>query len=73
MKATEKGPEMVEKGLALCTALVPEIGYDAAAKISHEAASTGQTIREVARRMTKLSDADLNRILDPEKMTEPGL
>ncbi|HEY9868410.1 MAG TPA: class II fumarate hydratase, partial [Candidatus Obscuribacterales bacterium] len=73
IKATDKGPEMVEKGLALCTALVPEIGYDAAAKISHEAAATGQTIREVAKRMTSLSDADLDRILDPEKMTEPGL
>jgi len=73
IQATKKGPEMVEKGLALCTALVPEIGYDLAAKISHEAAKSGDTIRNVAKNMTELSDADLERILEPSKMTAPGL
>ena len=73
IKATAKGPEMVEKGLALCTALVPAIGYDLAAQISHEAAETGQTIREVARKKTKLSEEELNKLLDPLKMTEPSL
>ncbi|MBI4534066.1 MAG: class II fumarate hydratase [Candidatus Melainabacteria bacterium] len=73
IKATSKGPEMVEKGLALCTALVPEVGYDVAAAISHEAAQSGQTVREVAREKTKLSEVDLERILNPFKMTEPGL
>ena len=55
------------------TALAPEIGYDAAAAIAKEAAATDRTVREVAREKTGLSDADLTRILDPEKMTEPGL
>lgn len=73
LKATEKGAEMVEKGLALCTALVPAVGYDVAAKISHQAAKSGETIRAMAKRLTELSDADLERILDPYKMTEPGL
>lgn len=71
IKATNKGPEMVEKGLALCTALVPEIGYDKAAEISHIAHETGATIREVARKETNLSEEDLNRILDPAKMVDP--
>ena len=69
--ATEKGPEMVERGLALCTALVPAIGYDQAAAISKEAAKTGQTVREVARKMTKLTEDELTKLLDPFKMTEP--
>jgi fumarate hydratase class II len=73
LKATETGPQMVERGLALCTALVPSIGYDAAAAISKEAAKTGKTIREVALEKTKLSAQELDKLLDPFKMTEPGL
>lgn len=73
IQATENGPAMVEKGLAICTALAPVIGYDAAAKVAKEAFETGKAIREVARERTHLSDAELERILDPEAMTEPGL
>jgi len=73
IEATDNGPAMVEKGLAICTALAPIIGYDAAAKIAKEAFATGRTIREVARDRTDLSDADLARILDAEAMTKPGL
>ena len=64
---------MVERGLAICTALAPVIGYDAAAALSKEAYKTGKTIREVAHEQTKLSEEELDRILDPAKMTEPGL
>ena len=73
LKATTRGPEMVEKGLVICTALAPAIGYDAAAAIAKEAHKTGRTIREVARERTSLSEEDLEQILDPSKMTEPGL
>jgi len=73
LKATTKGPEMVERGLAICTSLAPVIGYDAAAAISKEAHKTGKTIREVTREKTDLSEADLDRILDPSSMTRPGL
>jgi fumarate hydratase class II len=73
LKATNKGPEMVEKGLAIVTTLVPHIGYDQAAAIAKEAQATGKTIREVAAIRTKLSPAELDKILDPASMTEPGL
>src|SRR5690348_6953151 len=73
IKATSRGPEMVERGLAICTSLAPVIGYDAAANIAKEAAKTGRTIREVAREKTDLTEADLDRILDPASMTKPGL
>ncbi len=73
LRATERGPQMVEQGLMLATALAPAIGYDAAAAIAKEAAATGRTIREVARERTKLSEEELARLLDPERMTEPGL
>ena len=73
IQATSRGPEMVERGLAICTALAPVIGYDAAANISKEAYKTGKTIREVAREKTNLSEEELDRILDPAAMTKPGL
>jgi fumarate hydratase class II len=73
IEATQQGPNMVERGLAICTALAPEIGYDAAAAIAKEAYRTGETVRDVARRRTGLSDAELDRILDPEAMVKPGL
>jgi fumarate hydratase class II len=73
LKATENGPHLVERGLALCTALVPEIGYDLSAQCSHDAFASGETIRQVAKKKTKLTDKDLERLLDPFKMTEPGL
>jgi fumarate hydratase class II len=73
LKATTKGPEMVERGLAICTALAPVIGYDAAADISKQAYKTGKTVREVACEKTQLSEEELARILDPAAMTLPGL
>jgi len=72
LTATEQGPRLVEQGLMLGTALSPLVGYDQAAKIAKEAASTGRTIREVAREMTSLSEEELARALDPLKMTAPG-
>jgi fumarate hydratase class II len=73
LKATEVGPAMVEKGLMLGTALSPAIGYDRAAEIAKDAAATGGTIRESAKKMTDLTDAQLDELLDPVKMTEPGM
>jgi fumarate hydratase class II len=73
LRATERGPEIVERGLMLATTLAPAIGYDAATEIAKEAAKSGRTIREVAREKTQLSEQELERLLDPAKMTEPGL
>ena len=70
--ATARGPAMVEQGLAICTALAPKIGYDAAAAIAHMAAESGETIKQVALRETDLSSDELDLILDPVAMTEPG-
>ena len=69
--ATETGPALVARGLAIGTALAPRIGYDAAAAIAKEAAKSGRTIREVARERTDLTDLDLDQLLDPASMVEP--
>ena len=73
IQATAVGPAMVEKGLMLGTALAPAIGYDAAAAIAKEAAATGQTIREVAKFRTEITDRELEQLLNPEEMTKPSL
>ncbi len=73
LKATDKGPEMVERGLAIVTTLVPHIGYDASAAIAHKAQATGQTVLEIAIVETNLEESELREILNPESMTEPGV
>ena len=73
IEATDVGPAMVEKGLMLGTALAPAIGYDAAAAIAKEAASTGQTIREVATLRTEITEGQLDELLNPggDDQTQP--
>jgi len=73
LRATERGPELVERGLMTCTALAPRIGYDAAAAGAKTAHASGRTVREVARETTGLGDDELAELLDPEQMTAPGL
>jgi fumarate hydratase class II len=73
IQATTRGPELLEKGLAIGTALAPVIGYDRAAAIAKEAYATGKTVREIARDRTDLTDAELDQLLEPEKMVKPGL
>jgi fumarate hydratase class II len=61
----EKVRANVEQTLALVTALVPAIGYDAAAKIAKKAEESGKSIREVAATESGLSREELDRLLDP--------
>jgi fumarate hydratase class II len=72
LAATPRGPELVEQGLMLATALAPEIGYDAAAAIAKEAHASGRTIRDLASEQGIAADR-LDELLDPAAMTEPGL
>ena len=69
--ATDKGPNMVNQGLAICTALAPKLGYDKAANIAHIASENGETIKEVTLRETDLSSEEIDKILEPLSMTEP--
>ncbi len=72
LTATDRGPQLVEQGLMLATALAPLIGYDEAASLAKEALKSGRTIRELA--IERGMDAtELDRVLDPAAMTEPGL
>jgi fumarate hydratase class II len=72
IRATDRGPQLVEQGLMLATALAPVIGYDEAAKLAKDALRTGRTIRELATERGIAPDR-LDEILDPARMTEPGI
>jgi fumarate hydratase class II len=69
----ERCAEMVEKSLAMVTALAPVVGYDAAAEIAKESYATGKTVREVCRERGIFPEKKLSQILDPWRMTEPGI
>jgi fumarate hydratase class II len=64
--------ELVELSPAMVTSLAPKIGYDRAAEIAKESAKTGRTVREIAREKKVLPEKELERALDPIKMTESG-
>jgi fumarate hydratase class II len=68
----ERCRELVELSMAMVTSLAPIIGYDRAAEIAKESAKTGKTVREICRERQVLPEAELNRVLDPVAMTEPG-
>jgi fumarate hydratase class II len=61
----------VEQSLAMATALNARIGYDAAAAIARESAATGKTVRELCVEKKILPPDELDRLLDPKKMTGP--
>jgi len=65
----ERAEQLIEGSLAMCTALAPVIGYDAAASIAKEAYKTGRTVRDVARERSGLSEAALNEALDVRRQT----
>ncbi|MDA8016230.1 MAG: class II fumarate hydratase [Thermoanaerobaculia bacterium] len=69
----ERNRELVEKSLAMCTALAPKIGYDQAASIAKEAFKTGRTVREIATERQVLPADELDAALDPRGQTDGGV
>ncbi|HEX8598615.1 MAG TPA: aspartate ammonia-lyase [Chloroflexia bacterium] len=69
----ERCRKFVEESNGLATALNPYIGYSAAAKVAQENSRTGRSMRDIVLEMGLLTEEDLDRILDPVAMTEPGI
>ncbi|MEL7473352.1 MAG: class II fumarate hydratase [Planctomycetota bacterium] len=67
----ERCAALIEGSLAMCTSLVPVIGYDASAKLAYEAFASGKTIRELALEKELLPAERLDELLEPRSMTEP--
>jgi fumarate hydratase, class II len=75
--------ELIEGSLAMCTSLVPVIGYDKSAALAKQAFAEGKTVRQVAYEVvgdgsTKdvkgkvVTKKAIDEYLDPWSMTLPG-
>jgi fumarate hydratase, class II len=67
----ERCEEMIEKSLALVTALAPRTGYNEAARIARKAYEHRKTIRQVLEEEKRFSRKELKHLLDARSMTAP--
>ncbi len=65
--------DLVYNSVGIITAVVPHLGYRTAATVAKEAIKTGKPIREIILRDGLLTEAELDKVLDPYAMTEPGV
>ncbi|WP_332898974.1 class II fumarate hydratase [Haladaptatus sp. CMSO5] len=63
----------VEQSMALATALNPQIGYDKASDVAKTALKEGKTVRQVTLEKGYLTEDEVDKVLDPIKMTERGI
>ena len=64
---------LVENSVGVITAICPHVGYQKAADIAKQAIKTGESVRELILKEGLLTEAELNEIMDPVNMTEPGI
>ena len=69
----ERCNSMVENSIGTITALVPHIGYQAAADIAKQSLKTGESVRSLVLNRKLLTEDELNVIMNPDQMTHPGI
>lgn len=69
----ERCRELVENSVGIVTSLCPHVGYKKAASIAKTAIKTGASVRKLILDEGILNEQELNEILDPVAMTEPGI
>jgi aspartate ammonia-lyase len=69
----ERCKSMVENSVGIITAVTPHIGYKKSAEVAKEAIETGVSVRELLIRDKLLTNDELDIILNPFSMTEPGI
>ena len=65
--------DLVDKNPILVTVLNPVIGYDKAAAIAKRAYKENRSLKDVAAEETKLTRAELDKLLDPSPMCDGGI
>lgn len=63
----------VDSSVGIITAINPHIGYERAAIIAREAIVEGKSVRELCRKHGVLTEEELDFILNPYEMTNPGI
>jgi len=69
----ERCRELLERSTAVATALSPYLGYAKTAEIAKASVETGRPIRELVLEQGLLDAQQLDRILSPAAMTQPGI
>ena len=69
----ERCRQLVENSIGVITAICPHVGYEKAAEIAKKAMKTGESIRNLILREGLLSEKEMETVLDPVTMTEPGI
>ena len=69
----ERAAELMERSSALSTPLAPYLGYALAAEISKQAVREGRTIREIVIERGIFTPEELDQLLAPHELTEPGV
>lgn len=64
---------LVENSVGVITAICPYVGYQKAAEIAKKAIKTGDSVRELILKEKLMDKEQLDAILDPVNMTEPGI
>lgn len=64
---------LVENSVGIITAICPHVGYQKAADIAKKALQTGESVRSLILAEGLLAEDELDKILDPIHMTEPGI
>jgi fumarate hydratase, class II len=67
----KKIADYVENSLMLVTALAPVIGYDKASTIAHYALDNDLTLKSAALKLSFVTEAEFEQIVDPKKMVRP--
>ena len=67
---TERCRQLVEHSIGIVTALLPHIGYEAAASIAKEALASARGVVEIALERKLLDKAQIEKILSPENMLQ---
>ncbi len=65
--------EALDRNPILVTALNHDIGYEKGAAIAKKAYAEGRSVIDVATEMTDLTEDELIKLLDPEKLTQGGI
>lgn len=63
----------VENSVGIITAICPYVGYQKAAEIAKEAIKTGESVRKLIIEKGLLTKEQMDEIMDPIQMTEPGI
>lgn len=69
----ERCKELVENSVGTITAICPHVGYQKAAEVAKKAIKSGAPVRKLVVQEGLLNEAEIDTILEPLNMTQPGI